>query len=166
MKKSFSILLVLLLSSLAWSGDVVPNEIIAAHNSVRAQVGVAPITYSAEVAASAQRWANHLKSTNNCRLTHSNGSNGENLYWAGAWSNGPAQDIHSVDPVNAWAAEKRDYNYSRNECTAGRVCGHYTQLVWKNSTQVGCGMATCSNNDQVWVCQYAPAGNWVGHKPY
>ncbi len=166
MKKSYSALLSILLSSAAYCAEVVPSEIVAAHNAVRAQVGVPPIAYSTQVAASAQAWADHLKSTNHCRLTHSSGSNGENLYWAGAWSNGPAQDIHSADPVNAWAAEKKDYTASTNTCAAGKVCGHYTQLVWKNSTQVGCGVAMCSDNTQVWVCQYAPAGNWVGQKPY
>ncbi|MDD2829371.1 MAG: CAP domain-containing protein [Sulfuricurvum sp.] len=166
MKKSFSIWLTLMLSISAWCGDVNPAEIVATHNSVRAEVGVPSITYSAEVAASAQSWADHLKSTNNCKMTHSNGSNGENLFWAGGWSNGPAQDIRSADPVSAWANEKRDYDHGKNECAVGKVCGHYTQLVWKNSTQVGCGMAMCPNNDQVWVCQYAPAGNWVGQKPY
>jgi pathogenesis-related protein 1 len=166
MKKSYSALVSILLSSAAYCGEVVPSEIVAAHNAVRAQVGVSPIAYSPQVAASAQAWAEHLKTTNNCQMIHSGGSNGENLYWAGAWSNGSAQDIHSADPVKTWAEEKKDYNAATNECAAGKVCGHYTQLVWKNSTQVGCGMAMCSNNTQVWVCQYAPAGNWVGQKPY
>jgi pathogenesis-related protein 1 len=166
MKKKYIALVALFLSSSAWCGDINPAEIVAAHNVWRAQVGAPPIVYSAEVAASAQSWADHLKSSNNCRLTHSNGSNGENLYWAGAWSDGPSQDIHSADPVNLWADERRDYDYSKNECAAGKVCGHYTQVVWKNSTTVGCAMAICPNNDQVWVCQYAPAGNWVGQKPY
>jgi pathogenesis-related protein 1 len=166
MRKSYKTLWVLLLSGAAWCADVVPSEIVAAHNVWRAEVGVPPIIYSNEVAASAQAWADHLKSTNNCHLMHSSGSNGENLFWAGAWSNGPAQDIHSADPINSWADEKRDYDAAKNECADGKVCGHYTQVVWKNSTTVGCAMAMCPNNDQVWVCQYAPSGNWVGQKPY
>ncbi|MDO9190699.1 MAG: CAP domain-containing protein [Sulfurimicrobium sp.] len=46
------------------------------------------------------------------------------------------------------------------------MCGHYTQLVWKKTTAVGCGMAVCGSRDQIWVCQYSPAGNWAGQKPY
>lgn len=166
MKKSYSALLTLLISISAWCGDVNPAEIVAAHNVWRAEVGVPPITYSAEVAASAQAWADYLKNSNNCHLMHSSTPNGENIFGASAWSDGPAQDIHSSDPVNAWAEEKRDYDYAKNECVNGKVCGHYTQVVWKNSTTVGCAMAMCPNNNQVWVCQYAPAGNYIGQKPY
>ena len=47
------------------------------------------------------------------------------------------------------------------------MCGHYTQMVWQTSTKVGCAMAVCEDSqEQVWVCQYQPAGNWVGKKPY
>ena len=148
------------------NGRINPAEIVAAHNRWRAEVGVQPISYSDEVAASAQAWADNLKTTRNCHLQHSSGPNGENLYWAGAWSNGPAQDIKSADPVNSWASEKKDYDYASNQCAPGAVCGHYTQVVWANSTKVGCGMALCPDNTQVWACQYAPAGNWVGQKPY
>lgn len=146
---------------------VQPSEIVAAHNALRTQVGVAGLTYSDTLAAAAQAWANELKTTNNCDMEHSNTDAGENLYWASAWSNGPAQDIKSADVVNAWAAEKANYIYSSNTCTANNGCGHYTQMVWKNTTSVGCGMAVCNSpKNQVWVCQYAPAGNYDGEKPY
>jgi pathogenesis-related protein 1 len=160
-------LLAIVLSGAAWGGTVVPDEIVAAHNHWRAEVGVAPLSYSAEVAASAQAWADHLKNDRNCNMTHSHDKYGENLFWAGAWSNGPAQDIASANPVNSWASEKKNYSYADNRCSPGEVSGHYTQVVWANSTSVGCGMAQCSNpNNQVWVCQYSPAGNYVGEKPY
>lgn len=143
------------------------NEIVAAHNTWRTEVGVAPLTYSDTLAASAQAWADTLKSTKNCALSHSGGATGENLYWAGAWSNGPAQSITSTEVVNAWGNEKADYTYATNSCAANKACGHYTQIVWKNTTSVGCGVAVCdSPKNQVWVCQYSPAGNYVGQKPY
>jgi pathogenesis-related protein 1 len=46
------------------------------------------------------------------------------------------------------------------------LCGHYTQVVWKNSMEVGGGMAICDNKSQVWVCNYNPPGNVEGEKPY
>lgn len=150
------------------ASGVQPSDIVAAHNMWRAQVGVAGLTYSDTLAASAQVWANHLKTTNNCNMQHSTGGTvGENLYWASAWSNGAVQNVKSADVVNAWGGEKADYTYTTNTCAAGKVCGHYTQVVWKNTTSVGCGMAVCdSPKNQVWVCQYSPAGNYVGQKPY
>ena len=49
------------------------------------------------------------------------------------------------------------------------VCGHYTQIVWKNTERIGCGKATSRQNGLFtvyWVCQYDPSGNYVGQKPY
>jgi pathogenesis-related protein 1 len=144
-----------------------PTEIVNAHNAWRKLVGAPALTYSDTLAASAQAWADHLKATNNCSMQHSNGAVGENLYWAGAWSNGPAQTVSSQAVVDSWASEKANYTYATNSCAAGKVCGHYTQVVWKNTTAVGCGMAVCdSPKNQVWACQYSPAGNYVGQSPY
>jgi len=47
------------------------------------------------------------------------------------------------------------------------MCGHYTQVVWRSTTTVGCAMAVCKDSqEQIWVCQYQKPGNWVGQKPY
>ncbi|MEM6522020.1 MAG: CAP domain-containing protein, partial [Cyanobacteria bacterium P01_C01_bin.70] len=43
--------------------------------------------------------------------------------------------------VAAWVAEKADYDYASNSCASGKVCGHYTQIVWRETTAVGCGVA-------------------------
>jgi pathogenesis-related protein 1 len=143
------------------------TEILSAHNTARAAVGVPALTYSDTLANSAQAWANHLKNTRNCNMQHSSGNVGENLYWASAWSNGPAQQIAPQQAVDSWVKEKTDYDYSSNSCAPGKMCGHYTQVVWKNTQQVGCGMAVCdSPKNQVWVCQYSPPGNYIGQKPY
>ena len=40
------------------------------------------------------------------------------------------------------------------------------KIVWSNTTEVGCGMALCSDNSQFWVCNYTPPGNYRGQKPY
>lgn len=46
-----------------------------------------------------------------------------------------------------------------------KVCGHYTQVVWKNSRYVGCGKAMAANGTLYYVCNYYPAGN-TGGRPY
>lgn len=143
-----------------------PAEIVAAHNRWRAAVGVGEIAYSRKLAASSQAWVNHLKDTDGCQLHHSGGTIGENLYGHSAWSDGALYQTKSSEVVDAWGNEKRDYDYADNSCAAGKVCGHYTQLVWKNSTSVGCAMTICQNGSQIWACQYEPAGNWFGEKPY
>ena len=149
------------------------SAIVAAHNKLRAEVGVSKITYSSELAVSAQSWAEHLKQANNCKMQHSSpdGKYGENLFWGSAvkWTDGRIEEqfISSKQVVDDWGSEKIDYDYTTNDCTRGKMCGHYTQVIWGDSTKVGCGMAICEESkEQVWVCRYQPAGNWIGKKPY
>lgn len=129
--------------------------ILAAHNRVRADVNVAALRWSDELAAVAQAWADTL-ARRNCSLEHSSGAYGENLFAASAGGSGP-------DAVASWAEEKQDYDHGRSRCRG--VCGHYTQVVWARSTHVGCASATCGSAI-VWVCNYDPPGNFIGEKPY
>jgi pathogenesis-related protein 1 len=173
MKFTVVLLALVLSASLASAQSVDQAGVLAAHNRWRAEVGVGPLAYSTQLESSAQAWANQLMKTNQCQMRHSEsaGRYGENLYWSSAveWSDG-RRELGKVAPsnvVDAWGSEKRDYSYQNNSCASGKVCGHYTQLVWKNSQQVGCARAICGDSkEQVWVCQYQPAGNWVGEKPY
>ena len=98
------------------------------------------------------------------------GKYGENLFWGSAvkWTDGRIEEqlISSKQVVDDWGSEKIDYDYTSNDCTTGKMCGHYTQVIWGDSTKVGCGMAMCdASKEQVWVCRYQPAGNWIGKKP-
>lgn len=163
----------LLACGLAAAQAIDREAMLAAHNQWRAEVGVPALRYSAVLEASAQAWADQLKQTNQCRMRHSQteGRYGENLYWSSAlrWSDGRREtaQVSPAQVVGGWGSEKRDYSYDSNSCRPGKVCGHYTQLVWRSSTEVGCARAVCADSqDQVWVCQYQPAGNWVGRKPY
>jgi pathogenesis-related protein 1 len=164
----------LLLALPVYAAKVEPAAIIASHNKLRAAVGVTKkLTYSKAIASSAQAWAEHLKQTNACKMRHSepNSKYGENLFWGSAltWTDGrkELQKVSSKQVVEDWGSEKADYNYASNSCTDGKMCGHYTQIIWRATTKVGCGMAVCEDTqEQVWVCQYQPAGNWLGKKPY
>ncbi len=162
-----------LIATCADAAGVDREGIVAAHNRWRAEVGVRPLSYSPALEVSAQAWADHLKETNQCKMRHSNpqGRYGENLYWASAivWSDG-RRELQRVSPekaVGSWGSEKANYNYKKNSCKPGKMCGHYTQMVWRASTKVGCAIAVCEDSkEQIWVCQYQPAGNVVGRKPY
>lgn len=133
--------------------------IVAAHNQARQAVGVPPLQWSADLAATAQRWADRLRGEG-CAMRHSTTRDlGENL----AWSGGAALTPAAV--VALWVAERRDFDAARNTCAPGRVCGHYTQVVWSTTTHVGCAMASCGRNE-IWVCNYTPAGNYIGRRPF
>ena len=130
--------------------------LVAAHNVVRAEVGVPPLTWSDSLAQYAQEWANKL--VDEKRLYHrAKNSFGENLYLISGGEATPQQ------VVMAWAAEEADYNWKTNSCRSR--CGHYTQLVWRDTKQMGCAMAR-SGQTEVWVCNYDPPGNYVGERPY
>lgn len=169
-----TLLLALLALAPAVRADGVDAQaILAAHNRWRAEVGVGPLQHAPDLAASAQAWADELKQGNRCRMRHSEprGRYGENLFWASAvvWSDGRRElsAVPPAQPVDSWGGEKRDYDPAKNSCAPGKVCGHYTQMVWKHSTQVGCARAVCEDSrEQVWVCHYRPAGNVVGQRPY
>ena len=154
----------------------VMSGMVQAHNDVRAEHDVQPLAWSDEVAAHARQWAQYLAEENNCQMMHRPRSGqfarlyGENLYWASAilLSNGRRrpQQIHPAHVVANWAGESKNYSYRENSCAAGKSCGHYTQLVWKGSKTLGCGMAFCEDSSQIWVCNYDPPGNIIGQKPY
>ena len=134
------------------------ESMMKSHNKWRAEVGVGPLEWSDELSRSALDWAKKLRD-DNCGFYHSDVNYGENI-WKGTSGFFSVEDV-----VNAWGSEKADYNYKTNKCKPGKACGHYTQIVWKNTTKVGCAKIEC-NGTTTWVCQYDPPGNWIGQKPY
>ncbi|CAL9165425.1 unnamed protein product [Musa hybrid cultivar] len=135
------------------------QDVVGAHNSARAAVGVGPVSWDDDIASYAQKFAN--KRVADCQLVHSGGPYGENLFWA----TGGAYTL--TDAVNDWIAEKQYYDYESNSCADGQVCRHYTQVVWQNTTAIGCGWTLCSDGNAIFIlCDYSPAGNLVGQRPY
>jgi pathogenesis-related protein 1 len=134
--------------------------VLERHNHWRADVGVMEkLEWSEEMADLAADWALQL-SRKNCGFEHRPDNKfGENLFL------GTSGYFKAKDVVDAWASEKADYNYNRNKCKPGKMCGHYTQIVWQTTKKVGCAKIECNGND-IWVCNYDPPGNWVGEKPY
>lgn len=147
------------------------REVLAAHNRWRAGVGVPPLVWSQALAQSADRWAAQLDQGGKCELSHSDAPGlGENLYWASPvrWSTGlvTLQALRPAFVVDAWGGESADYQPESGACRAGRACGHYTQVVWRDTREVGCARQVCGGVEQVWVCQYLPAGNVLGQRPF
>jgi pathogenesis-related protein 1 len=143
--------------------------ITAAHNEVRAVVGVPPLQWDPALAAIAQAWVETCTDTeapiglvdhNGNRSQGQTESVGENIYASGGTAT-------PRDAVNSWASEKSSYDYATNTCAAGQICGHYTQIVWRTTQRLGCGLFRCSSLQypSTIVCNYGPAGN-SGGKPY
>lgn len=57
--------------------------------------------------------------------------------------------------VDAWYDEVKQYNFARQGFSA--ATGHFTQLVWKDTSRVGCAVnPNCSY--RTYICQYSPPG--------
>lgn len=78
---------------------------------------------------------------------------------------GTTQRFSYSQMVDSWGNEKKDFvrgNFPNVSSTGNWTdVGHYTQVVWRNTTEVGCAIASDGRNDYL-VCQYNPPGNFTG----
>lgn len=141
------------------------ERVLAAHNRERAALAIPALHWNPALAVSAQRWADHLAATGAFEHApeRADQPEGENL-WAGT------RGYYSVEAmVDGWAREKRYFRMGAfpNNSVTGKVgdVGHYTQLMWRATLQVGCARAT-SHREDILVCRYAEAGNYIGERPF
>jgi uncharacterized protein YkwD len=132
------------------TGDA--EALVQAHNQVRAKHCAAPLTWSPRLAQIAKQWANTLRDKG-CQFGHSGGSTGENL------AAGTSGTLDAAAVVKMWSDEAALYKFPDGGFSM--KTGHFTQVVWRGTTQVGCGRSQCKGMD-IWVCEYDPPGNWEG----
>ncbi|KLO07573.1 PR-1-like protein, partial [Schizopora paradoxa] len=132
------------------------TEMLQLHNNLRASHGASALTWSSTLASKAQQWAN------GCVFEHSGGSLGpfgENL------ASGTGSSYGVTDAFNGWASEESSYNPNNP------VASHFTQVVWKGTSQMGCAVATCApgtlfsssfGSSKYYVCEYEAQGNVIG----
>jgi len=125
---------------------------VAAHNRFRALHCAGELAWSAKLAQVAQRWANALRDRS-CSFEHSGGAYGENL------AAGTTGTLDPATVVKMWYDEVADYRFPDGGFSM--KTGHFTQVVWRGTTQIGCGRSQCKGLD-IFVCEYSPAGNWEG----
>jgi hypothetical protein len=138
------------------------NEILVAHNSYREEVDVPPLTWSDDLASHAQEWADYLAFLGGEKLEHSEDTGeGENLW------RGTSGHYTYTQMVDKWGKEKENFVEGTfpDVSSNGKKVGHYTQIVWRNTKEVGCAIASAGNND-ILVCRYSPQGNIKGKPVY
>ncbi|XP_054466062.1 Golgi-associated plant pathogenesis-related protein 1-like [Anoplopoma fimbria] len=128
------------------------KEFLETHNAYRAKHKTPEMTLSSELTASAQKWADQLLELDN--MKHSDTKDGENIYYKSS-----SAQLTGKEAVECWYSEIEDYDWSSPG--SNKKTGHFTQVVWKNSTELGVGMATDGRKKYV-VGQYRPSGNMRG----
>ncbi|MBX7173632.1 MAG: hypothetical protein K1X72_21870 [Pyrinomonadaceae bacterium] len=134
--------------------------ILKQHNDARAEVGVPPLQWDCALANYAQSWANQGNTEHSSAEQLSSiipgDQAGENLAWDSRTNSPPG--------VTSWLDEKPFWNNDTATCQTGKACGHYTQVVWRKTTHVGCGINrnTPGPFKTFFVCNYSPGGNFPG----
>jgi len=147
------------------------QDVLESHNLYRCMHNVPPMTWDSAIAANAQAWADagsYGHSSQEARNLANVGQIGENLAWGYPTRTG-------LDSVQAWYDEIIFTDGTPESCDdtnpgAGHeaIC-HYTQVVWRSSTKLGCGKGKAAvahgqttYDGDFWVCQYGQAGNYGG----
>lgn len=143
------------------------------HNQARAAVQTATplpsLTWNPDLAATAAAWVAQCKDVDapiglvDHNPNRSDGHPyyvGENLFASGG------QAASAQQAVDSWVGEKANYDYATNTCNG--VCGHYTQVVWRDTHELGCALGNCPGlqYSSTIVCDYGPGGNIGGQQPY
>ncbi|KAK3684460.1 hypothetical protein LTR37_020268 [Vermiconidia calcicola] len=155
-------------------GEEVPNagepegyqdEVLYHHNAHRSNHSAAPLTWSADLASIATDIANTCQYAHN--TTAGGGGYGQNIA-AGV----PADDIGRVISNMFYNSEVGYFKgmYGKKKPTGFHTWGHFSQIVWKKTTTVGCASVLCDSLGGVggavkpWftVCNYGPPGNLAG----
>ncbi|UJR12225.1 hypothetical protein I4U23_016402 [Adineta vaga] len=138
---------------------VFQQEALAEHNYYRQQIHCTrPMALNASLNTMAQKYAEHLAYYET--FSHSGEPGvGENL-----WMKSSSAGISSLDgaePTADWYSEIEDYDYSAPGFSSGT--GHFTQVVWSDSIQMGIGVALSDDGQSVYsVANYYPQGNFQG----
>ena len=141
-------------------GDEIPSgmvELLNLHNTERASVQSVPLTWNAALAVTADEWATGCDYGHDPNRQVLGQTFGENVAAGGI-------GFGTIGLAQLWFDEEQHYDCYDNSCASGETCGHYTQIVWDDTTELGCAEADCSGTLFL-VCRYLPAGNYIGERP-
>lgn len=112
-------------------------ECLKAHNEYRTKHGVPALKLNKKLCRYAEEWAKVLAARG--MMVHRNNSEyGENIF--GLWSSNSTGAIDGREPVDNWYCEVDKHIFGREPLTL--KTGHFTQVVWKDSKELGVGLAS------------------------
>merc|ERR1712215_20615 len=156
--------------------------IVKTHNELRQKVAAGLETNGNQPAASNMRkvvWNNEIamiaqKWANQCKFGHDQSRNkcdgkyvGQNVYWSSVMMKTQKEQLKGVvDAIKSWYSEvKKPFTTSIDPFKWNSACGHYTQVVWAETSEVGCGFSSNKAGTNI-VCNYAVGGNMIGGTMY
>eukprot|EP00419_Tripos_fusus_P059606 CAMPEP_0172927918 /NCGR_PEP_ID=MMETSP1075-20121228/217714_1 /TAXON_ID=2916 /ORGANISM="Ceratium fusus, Strain PA161109" /LENGTH=401 /DNA_ID=CAMNT_0013789195 /DNA_START=119 /DNA_END=1321 /DNA_ORIENTATION=- len=126
------------------------NEVLAAHNLYRCMHGVPSMSWNTDIAKTAQDWADETRGA----MQHSPKSRRSNIGGHGYLGENLAMGRMGAGAVKMWYDEIDRTNPRGIVKSFSGGTGHYTQVVWKASLDLGCGQY-----ERTTVCMYGPGGN-------
>lgn len=159
------------------------QEILKVHNERRKnEFDDSDLSYSLTLEKEAQAYADVL--AENGKQEH-DPQNAQKGYGENLFAHSIDKNIRIEEAMLQWYdEEKKRYTYETNECNttiivnesnnndAKATCGHYTQVVWQETKEVGCAKAVYLDENSsyfggsVFVCKYTKIGNVIKQKPY
>ena len=135
-------------------------EALQTHNYYRKLHQVEPLKLNKDLCKIAEKYSKHLASigylehSDNC---YHDDALGENLYFC-----------YGMDPTGSlvtknWYSEMKNYNYNGDWSNG---TGHFTQIVWKETKEVGFGKCKNKKGRTFVVANYYPTGNVLGFFKY
>ncbi len=156
-------------SNISYSKEI--SDAIKRVNEIRAELYSGyEMSWSTKLADDALAYAKELAKNGKWehdKKEYENGPYGENLYTS-------TKKPTFVDAINEWYSEKKFYTYGKvgdsSTCQSGQMCGHYTQLIWRDTSLFGCATSRYEVGEyKDWylvVCKYKTPGNYYGETPY
>lgn len=160
-------------------GAQTPDQLKAleVHNRERASLGVPALIWNKNLEADAKKYADFLAAKE--QFKHSKDleelNQGENLYSFHSYTtinNRKSPNLeprdYCMDASESWLEEKKDYTYAEigSRKNRNKVIGHYTQMIWDTTKEIGIAYSVSKSGKVYVVARYFPSGNWVGEHPY
>jgi len=142
------------------------------HNQARAMVQTSTplpsLQWEPALAATAAAWVAKCQDTDQPigLVDHNPNRSDGHPYYVGENIFASSGQASAQQAVDLWVAEQSNYDYATNTCNG--TCGHYTQVVWRDTLYLGCALGNCPGLQfsSTIVCDYGPGGNIGGQLPY
>jgi hypothetical protein len=144
--------------------DAAAMTLLAVHNHERARIGAPPLRWDPALAQAAASYGPQLAQLGHLVHSPREGRPGqrENLAMDYSAYTSPERLIRT------WVAERSRFvpgSFPDVSSTGNwKDVAHYTQMVWKTTTQVGCAIHSDGRHWSYLICRYSPPGNIDGRR--